>query len=177
MSFCRFYLLTCIASIDHVIGNCTGSTMATYVCQQYKVQRYLSCKSLKEARKSILYSIPVQVTISMLSVFVGFAAYAYFEHCDPWTNGWLSQRDQIIPYLSLYLFGSVAPGVAGIYMSAVFGASLSTCSSTINSCAVVIIEDLIKPFKKVSFLISALSNRHQRTLIEVTYTLFRLKRE
>ena len=135
-----------------MIGNCTGSTMATYVCQQYKVQRYLSCKSLKEARKSILFSIPVQVTISMLSVFVGFAAYAYFEHCDPWTNGWLSQRDQIIPYLSLYLFGTVAPGVAGIYMSAVFGASLSTCSSTINSCAVVIIEDLIKPFKKVSFL-------------------------
>ena len=72
------------------------------------------------------------------------------EECDPWKNGWIQERDQIIPYLSLYMFGTVAPGVAGIYMSAVFGASLSTCSSSINSCAVVIIQDLLKPFLKVS---------------------------
>ena len=38
--------------------------MATFVCQQYKVQRYLSCKSLKEAQKCIFYAIPVTATIT-----------------------------------------------------------------------------------------------------------------
>ena len=84
-----------------------------------------------------------------MALLVGWCAYAYFEQCDPWTNQWIGARDQIIPYLSLYMFATVAPGVAGIYMSAVFGASLSTTSSSINSCSVVIIEDVLKPIFKV----------------------------
>lgn len=47
------------------------------------------------------------------------------------------------------MFSTVAPGLAGLYMSAVFGATLSTTSSSINSCSVVIIEDLIKPLIKI----------------------------
>ena len=55
----------------------------------------------------------------------------------------------MVLYLSLYLFAVLAPGVAGIYLSAVFGASLSTCSSTINSCSVIVIEDILKPYFKI----------------------------
>lgn len=48
------------------------------------------------------------------------------------------------------MFGDIAPGVAGIYLSAVFGASLSTISSSINSCSVVVIEDLLRPYTSLS---------------------------
>ena len=74
------------------------------------------------------------------------------RYCDPIDAQWVSDRDQIVPYLSLYMFAAVAPGVTGIYMSAVFGASLSTTSSSINSCSVVLIEDLIRPRFKVKRL-------------------------
>jgi len=124
--------------------------MASFVVQQYKVQRYLSCKSLKEAQKCILISIPITCAISIMAMLTGWCAYAYFENCDPITSEWISARDQLIPYLSLYMFATIAPGVAGIYMSAVFGASLSTTSSCINSCSVVIIEDLLKPIFKIA---------------------------
>ena len=93
-----------------------------------------------------------------MSLLAGYCAYAYFEHCDPYTSQWIGARDQILPYLSLYMFATVAPGLAGVYMSAVFGATLSTTSSSINSCSVVLIEDIIKPMGKVnSVLISVLS--------------------
>lgn len=93
-----------------------------------------------------------------MSLLAGYCAYAYFEHCDPYTSQWIGARDQILPYLSLYMFATVAPGLAGVYMSAVFGATLSTTSSSINSCSVVLIEDIIKPMGKVnSVLISILS--------------------
>ena len=39
-----------------IFGNSTGFAVASYTCQQYKVQRYLSCKSLKEAQKCIYYA-------------------------------------------------------------------------------------------------------------------------
>ena len=84
-----------------------------------------------------------------MSLLAGYCAYAYFEHCDPYTSQWIGARDQILPYLSLYMFATVAPGLAGVYMSAVFGATLSTTSSSINSCSVVLIEDIIKPMGKV----------------------------
>lgn len=133
-----------------LIGNCTGAEMATFICQQYKVQRYLSCKSLKDAQKCIFYSIPVTAVITLMALLAGYSAFAYFEHCDPVTSGWVEKNDQILPYLSLYMFGIIAPGMAGVYMSSVFGATLSTTSSSINSCSVVIIEDIIKPIIKDS---------------------------
>ena len=51
---------------------------------------------------------------------VGYCCFAYFQYCDPWQNGWIAARDQIVPYLSLYMFGKVAPGIAGVYLSQVF---------------------------------------------------------
>ena len=50
------------------IGNSTGGTLASYVCQQYKVQRYLSCKSLKEAQKSTFLAAIGIVFISLLGL-------------------------------------------------------------------------------------------------------------
>ena len=132
-----------------LIGNCLGAKIASFCCQQYKVQRYLSCKSLSEAQKSIFISIPITATIAVMALLAGWSAHAYFEKCDPIKAGWVSDRDQILPYLSLYLFAESAPGLTGIYMSAVFGASLSTTSSSINSCSVVLIEDIGRPFLKV----------------------------
>jgi len=38
-----------------LIGNCLGAKIASFCCQQYKVQRYLSCKSLSEAQKKYFY--------------------------------------------------------------------------------------------------------------------------
>lgn len=97
---------------------------------------------------AILLSGPFIIIIGSCALLTGLAAFAYFEHCDPLTAGWINATDQIIPYLSLYLFSENYPGVAGIYMSAVFGASLSTVSSGINSQSTVIIEDFVKPFWK-----------------------------
>ena len=53
-----------------VIGNCTGAEMASFTCQQYKVQRYLSCKTLTEAQKCVFISILTTAIISILALFI-----------------------------------------------------------------------------------------------------------
>jgi len=132
-----------------IFGNSTGFAVASYTCQQYKVQRYLSCKSLKEAQKCIYMAAFGIMAICVAGQLVGYCCFAYFQYCDPWQNGWIAARDQIVPYLSLYMFSDVGPGIAGVYLSAVFGASLSTCSSTINSFSVIVVEDILKPYFKI----------------------------
>ena len=49
-----------------------------------------------------------------MAMLTGWCAYAYFENCDPIQNEWIGARDQIIPYLSLYMFAAIAPGVARV---------------------------------------------------------------
>jgi len=53
-----------------VIGNSTGGTVASYVCQQFKVQRYLSCKSLKEAQKCIYIAAVGILFICLMGKFI-----------------------------------------------------------------------------------------------------------
>ena len=53
-----------------VIGNSTGGTVASYVCQQFKVQRYLSCKSLKEAQKCIYIAAVGILFICLMGEFI-----------------------------------------------------------------------------------------------------------
>ena len=91
------------------------------------------------------------VAVGISALLCGLVAYAYFEKCDPLEAGWVSAIDQIIPYLSIYLFAEKYPGVAGIYLSGVFGASLSTISSGLNSQATVIVEDFVKPYYSKCF--------------------------
>ena len=105
------------------------------------------------SRSLVWFGVGFVQSLKAMSLLAGYCAYAYFEHCDPYTSQWIGARDQILPYLSLYMFATVAPGLAGVYMSAVFGATLSTTSSSINSCSVVLIEDIIKPMGKVNYVL------------------------
>ena len=63
-----------------IFGNSTGFAVASYTCQQYKVQRYLSCKSLKEAQKCIYMAA------------VGIMAICVAGKCAwrPWNETFLS---------------------------------------------------------------------------------------
>ena len=47
--------------------------------KQYKVQRYLSCKSLKEAQKCIYFSIPVTCGISIMARINNKNRYNYLR--------------------------------------------------------------------------------------------------
>ena len=79
------------------------------------------------------------------------------------------------------MFSSIAPGIAGLYMSAVFGATLSTTSSSINSCSVVIIEDIMKDselsFSKLRFVLISVnpviaSNELESSVYSLLFKVF-----
>nr|XP_039269843.1 sodium-coupled monocarboxylate transporter 1-like isoform X1 [Styela clava] len=104
------------------------------------IQRYLSCKSTRQAQFSLLVYLLPTLLITLATFVNGFIMYTYYEGCDPVLSGKLQKIDQGIPYLAMELFENI-PGMAGLFISAIFSASLSTVSSSLNSLSVVLLED------------------------------------
>ena len=75
---------------------------------QSEVQRYLACKNLRVAQIAVYLNVIGLWIIMILAGFTGMVAYAYFQHCDPYSMGWVDKTDQTIPYSALESFGFMA---------------------------------------------------------------------
>ncbi|XP_076800744.1 sodium-coupled monocarboxylate transporter 1-like [Clavelina lepadiformis] len=115
-------------------------------CDQASGQRYLSCKSIKDARVAVIISVFVTIFITLVAVLTGCAAYAYYENCDPLKYGRITKKDQLAAVLILDVFSDI-PGMTGLFVSAAFSGTLSSVSSGINSVSALILEDFVTPWK------------------------------
>uniref|UniRef100_A0A7N6AQE9 Solute carrier family 5 member 8 n=1 Tax=Anabas testudineus TaxID=64144 RepID=A0A7N6AQE9_ANATE len=152
-------LVLCFISFDtkptrrHTFWTITiGGTfvwVSIYGINQAQVQRYISCKSVTHARLSLYINLIGLCLILLCSVFAGMCIYSVYKTCDPWTAGWISAPDQLMPYLVMDIMGNY-PGLPGLFVAAVYSGSLSTVSTSINALAAVTVEDLIKPHTQMS---------------------------
>uniref|UniRef100_A0A8C5E1W0 Sodium-coupled monocarboxylate transporter 1-like n=1 Tax=Gouania willdenowi TaxID=441366 RepID=A0A8C5E1W0_GOUWI len=123
--------------------------ISIYGINQAQVQRYISCKSLAHARLSLYINLFGLWSILLCSVFAGMCLYSVYKHCDPWSSGQVSASDQLMPYLVMDIFRAY-PGLPGLFVAAAYSGSLSTVSSSINALAAVTVEDLIRPYIRLS---------------------------
>ncbi|WAR18774.1 SC5AC-like protein [Mya arenaria] len=137
-------------------------------CNQSAVQRICSMKSIRDAKmyinileptffldvldlstynyecRSCLLNIPFLVIYGVLLALVGLLLYAYFtlEQCDPYLSGAISNNNQLVPYFVMRVFRNV-PGLAGLFIAALFSGALSSLSSGINSMSANTLQDLL----------------------------------
>ncbi|KAK4321924.1 hypothetical protein Pmani_007306 [Petrolisthes manimaculis] len=79
----------------------------------------------------------------VLFYFSGMVAYATYSTCDPLAAGYITKADQILPYLVIHKLSHL-PGLAGLFVAAVYGGVLSSVSSFGNSMACLVWEDFLK---------------------------------
>uniref|UniRef100_A0A8B9BNW6 Solute carrier family 5 member 5 n=1 Tax=Anser brachyrhynchus TaxID=132585 RepID=A0A8B9BNW6_9AVES len=103
--------------------------LSMYGVNQAQVQRYVACRSEREAR---------------IAVACGLVMFALYKDCDPLLAGYISAPDQYMPYLVLDIF-QTSPGVPGLFLACAYSGTLSTASTSINAMAAVTVEDLVKP--------------------------------
>ncbi|XP_052769254.1 sodium-coupled monocarboxylate transporter 1-like isoform X2 [Mya arenaria] len=113
-------------------------------CNQSAVQRICSMRSVRDAKMSCLLNIPLIVIYGVVLSLVGLLLYAYFtlEQCDPYLSGAISNNNQLVPYFVMRVFHNV-PGLAGIFIAALFSGALSSLSSGINSMSANTLQDLL----------------------------------
>ncbi|XP_046560454.1 sodium-coupled monocarboxylate transporter 1-like [Haliotis rubra] len=137
-----------------VWGICLGGFFNWYVNMfiQSTMQRMCAIRSMKGASIAFLLNIPMLLLYGVLLVITGLFLVAYYftTKCDPYEAGHITNRNQMMPFFVLDVL-STYPGLAGLYMSALFSGALSSLSSGINALAANTVEDVLAvPLRRAS---------------------------
>lgn len=131
----------------------TGSFIGSFslALNQSTIQRFNSTPTIKDAKKVMYIAGPVFVTMQTLSMSVGLVCFAYYTslRCDPLMSRRIANPNQIVPFMITDIFRNY-PGLSGLFISALFSASLSTLSSLLAGLSAITVEDLIRPYFKLS---------------------------
>jgi len=116
------------------------------VDQNY-IQRYMTSRSLSEAKRSAFWGAILYIPVSMIFLFIGTGLYALYSSgalvlpvhlTDP------SAADKIFPY---FIANEMPPGITGLLLASIFAAGMSTISTSFNSSATILLTDY---FQKAS---------------------------
>ncbi len=133
-----------------------------YSGDQTVVQRYVSAKSTKEARKATAIFSAVAVPTWALFFFVGTCVYAYYQRFpDARIDGLTT--DAVFPHFILTVLPA---GLAGLVIAGVLAAAMSSLDSSLNSIATVTVVDIVRPY-----LLPGRSDRFYLNLAKVIATL------
>ncbi|XP_038664248.1 sodium-coupled monocarboxylate transporter 2 [Scyliorhinus canicula] len=127
-----------------VVGG-TFTWLGIYGVNQSIIQRCLSCKSERHAKLALLLNLFGLWVINICAVFCGLIMYGFYAHCDPWTAGFISAPDQLMPYFVMNIL-SHFPGLPGLFVACVYSGTLSTVAASINALATVTYEDFVSHF-------------------------------
>ncbi|XP_068230251.1 sodium-coupled monocarboxylate transporter 2-like [Palaemon carinicauda] len=128
------------------------SMLAWVGLNQACYQRFASVSNLTLCKRLCIFFIIGLYALWLTFYFSGIVAYATYKDCDPLSSGRIEKPDQILPYLVLDKLSHLT-GMAGIFVAAVYGGVLSSLSSTGNSVACIMWEDLLSDlpaFKNIS---------------------------
>lgn len=132
------------------VGNAFLMTFVWYICtagsDQMAIQRYLSTKDVRAARKTFRISVITNFLVQVVLILVGLALLAYFtkrpyELMEGQTIA--NSADTLFPRFILI---GLPIGVTGVVIAGLISAAMSSLSSGLSSSSAVISEDIIKRF-------------------------------
>ena len=136
----QLYLITDFTVFSLIITY-TVQKMGNYCVDQAMVQRYLTAKSVRESQKGFAANAGAYLLYVILVTFIGAGLFAVTKH---FVFPEALKVDQIFPY---FIANFMPIGFTGIMIAAIFGASLSSFDSGINSCATAILNDFYARYK------------------------------
>jgi SSS family solute:Na+ symporter len=136
------------------VGNAMLMLFIWYICtigsDQMAIQRYLSTKDIKAARKSLNVSLYTNLLAKALLGLVGLAVFAFFNHNPHLLIPGKSIQEQADTLFPRFILVGLPSGLAGLVVAGLLAAAMSSLSSGINSVSSVISEDLLQRFRKTT---------------------------
>jgi len=126
------------------------SVFIWYVCtaggDQVSVQRFMSTRDAKSARKAVATQMIVGASVTLLLALVGFALLAYFEAHPDFIPDQMDLKDNADDLFPLFIAFHLPMGVSGLVVAAMFAAAMSSIDSGVNSITAVVMTDLLDRF-------------------------------
>ena len=138
-------------SIWALMGGWLLLNIAAYGLDQDMTQRALSCKSTKEAQRSLMMSIYLTIPVALLFLAIGLLLYLFYHHSE--LSGISTEVVQKfdgekITIFMYYILHEMPEGMRGLVTVGAVAAALSSSNSVLGAMASVAIEDIYKPWKK-----------------------------
>jgi SSS family transporter len=118
-------------------------TMASHGTDQLMVQRLLSARNERDAKKALLASGLIVFAQFALFLVLGVMLYTYHQHSPFLVAG--GDKDRIFPE---YVVREMPVGIAGLIIAAIFAAAMSNLSGALNSLASSSIVDFMRKESK-----------------------------
>jgi SSS family solute:Na+ symporter len=115
------------------------------VDQSY-VQRYITAKSDRDAKKSVWLGALMYLPVSAMFLFIGTALFAFYTvqpDLLPAAVGAADKPDAVFPH---FIHRQLPTGITGLLVAAIFAAAMSTVDSSLNSSATLILADIYQRY-------------------------------
>jgi len=129
------------------------TTTIWWICtlgsDQMAVQRFVSTKDVRAARKAYLSSIIADFFVMISLVLVGMALLKYYvlnPHLIPDGKSFVNDTDFLFPH---YIVNYLPVGLTGLVIAGFLSAAMSSLSSGINSSSAVLTSDILPLFRKL----------------------------
>ncbi len=114
-----------------------------YGTDQTIVQRYLTAKNDKEAKKAAHIGVLMSVPVWALFMFIGTALFAFYKVSTASLPADIS-ADAVFPY---FIMSELPVGVTGLVVAALASAAVSSLDSDMNCLAAIGVEDYYQRLK------------------------------
>lgn len=138
-----------IMSFDPALPNFWFVLLGTIIAQmsfasdQIMAQR-IRCVPEKDIKKLAFMTWGTIGLNSLLVIIVAVLLFVFFKF-NPEILSPVMQNDEMIP---VFILKKIPQGITGMVIAALFAASMSTISTSVNTCAVLFCEDFVRRFKK-----------------------------
>ncbi len=128
---------------------CAVFKFAQYSTDHEFVQRQLTCKSVKKAASSLIYSQVISLPVVVIFMIIGSLLYIFYAcpellGANAPTDS-LSDSRQIFPQ---YMFNHMPTGILGLMVVGLLAAALSSFNSAINAMTSSLFSDIYLPWKQ-----------------------------
>jgi solute:Na+ symporter, SSS family len=115
------------------------ANITTYGTDQTMVQRYLTTKSVKNAKQSVWTNAILTIPATLIFFFVGTALFVFYKSFPGELNPTFQNNDAIFPW---YIASQLPTGISGLLIAGIFAAAMSSLSSSMNSAATAYATDI-----------------------------------
>ncbi|KAL1023267.1 hypothetical protein UPYG_G00038480 [Umbra pygmaea] len=98
--------------------------LSMYGVNQSQVQRYISCRTERQAQLALLVNQVGLYLVVGSAATCGIVMFALYSHCDPLKSGKIAASDQYMPYFVLDIFQD-HPGFPGLFLACAYSGTLS----------------------------------------------------
>jgi SSS family solute:Na+ symporter len=112
-----------------------------YTADQTVVQRYLIAKSDRSALRGIALGAGLCLPVWAGFMLIGSLLWSFYRLTGETLPRSITKPDQVFPH---FLLTHIPPGLAGLFIAALFGSAMAMMASDMNSLSVIATEDFYR---------------------------------